>query len=140
MLKNMVTSLIKHERIQTTLPKAKELRYMADKVITHAKKGNLHNKRLASKLVMEKPALEKLFTVLGPRYMDRDGGYTRVLKLSKPRKGDNAPMAIIEYVDRPGEVRAARPPAKRKAKYLAQILEQMGIVPMDGNQIKDVKH
>merc|ERR1711862_377401 len=131
MLRNMVTSLIKYDRIKTTLPKAKELRYVADKMITHAKKGDLHNRRLAARVVREKPALTRLFEILGPRYEDRDGGYTRIMKLAKPRQGDNAPMAVIEYVDRPGEIRAARPPAKRKAKNLADVLREVGIVPID---------
>merc|ERR1711862_1001061 len=114
-----------------TLPKAKELRYVADKMITHANKGDLHNRRLAARVVREKPALTRLFEILGPRYEDRDGGYTRIMKLAKPRQGDNAPMAVIEYVDRPGEIRAARPPAKRKAKNLADVLREVGIVPID---------
>lgn len=130
MLRNMVTSLIKYERIQTTLPKAKELRHVADKMITHAKKGDLHNRRLAARVIREKPVLTKLFEILGARYADREGGYTRVMKLAKPRMGDKAPMAIIEYVDRPGEIRAARPPAKRKAQNLADVLREVGIVPV----------
>merc|ERR1711982_213298 len=100
--------------------------------ITHAKKGDLHNRRLAARVVREKPALTRLFEILGPRYEDRDGGYTRVMKLSKPRKGDNAPMAVIEYVDRPGEIRAARVPAKRKERYfnnLKEVSEHAGIKP-----------
>lgn len=139
MLRNMVTSLIKHERIETTVAKAKELRHVADKVVGHAKKGDIHNRQLAARIVREKPALTKLFEILGPRYADRDGGYTRVLKLAKPRKGDNAPMAIIEYVDRPGEVRAARPPARRKARNLAEVLEDVGIVPIDFPVVKENK-
>jgi len=71
--------------------------------------------------------LTKLFEVLGPRYQDREGGYTRVLKLSQNRKGDNAPMAVIEYVDRPGEVRAARPPPKRVLETLDDTLASVGI-------------
>ena len=127
MFRNMVTSLIKHERIVTTEPKAKELKRIADKIIAHAKDGSLHARRQADKIIREKPVLAKLFEVLGPRYKDRDGGYTRVMKLSQPRKGDNAPMAVIEYVDRPGEIRAARPPAQRILNGLDDVLANVGI-------------
>ena len=127
MLRNMVTSLIYHERIVTTLPKAKELRRLADKVVKFGKNGSLHSRRQANKIIRERPALSKLFEVLGPRYQDRDGGYTRVLKLSQNRKGDNAPMAVIEYVDRPGEVRAAKPPPKRILETLDEVLKNVGI-------------
>jgi len=108
MLRNMVTSLIYHERIKTTTPKAKELRRLADQMVTLAKTGTLHTYRQAAAVVQEKPALKKLFAVLGPRYEDRPGGYTRILKLAKPRKGDAADMCLIEYVDREGELRKAR--------------------------------
>lgn len=127
MLRNMVTSLINHERIVTTVPKAKELRRVADKVITQAKQNSIHSRRQADKIVREPAALTKLFEVLGPRYQDRDGGYTRVLKLSKNRRGDNAEMAVIEYVDRPGEVRAARPPQSRIFDALDDAIEKVGI-------------
>ncbi|GFH52066.1 hypothetical protein CTEN210_08542 [Chaetoceros tenuissimus] len=127
MLRNMVTSLINHERIVTTVPKAKELRRVADKVITQAKQNSIHSRRQADKIVREPAALTKLFEVLGPRYQDRDGGYTRVLKLSKNRRGDNAEMAVIEYVDRPGEVRAARPPQSRIFDALDDVIEKVGI-------------
>jgi len=90
----MVTSLIKHERIVTTVPKAKELRTLADKVIGYAKKGNMASQQRAMRIIREKPACTKLFDVLGPRYIDRDGGYTRVMKLSQTRKGDNAVSSI----------------------------------------------
>mmetsp|Transcript_33995 Transcript_33995/g.51294 ORF Transcript_33995/g.51294 Transcript_33995/m.51294 type:complete len:163 (-) Transcript_33995:168-656(-) len=138
MLRNMVTSLIKHERIQTTLPKAKELKYLADQVVGWGKDGSLHARRQADAILREKPVLTKLFEVLGPRYADRDGGYTRILKLSQNRVGDNAKMAVIEYVDRPGEIRAARVPKKRmeklllgekKKKNLKDVIESLGIDP-----------
>lgn len=137
MLRNMVTSLIKYERIVTTVPKAKELRHLADKVVGYAKKNSTHGRQLALRIVREKPVVTKLFEVLGPRYEDRSGGYTRVLKLSRPRRGDNAPMAAIEYVDRPGEIRAARVPAKRKERYfnnLREVYENAGIAPVENTQ------
>eukprot|EP01039_Chlorochromonas_danica_P016773 gene16773-19892_t len=110
MLRNMVTSLIKHERIITTTARAKELRRVADHMVTYAKKSNLHSRRLALRVVREKPMVTKLFEILGPRYMDREGGYTRVVKLNRPRRGDSADMAVIEFVDRGGELRKAKPP------------------------------
>ncbi|CAM9922238.1 unnamed protein product [Heterosigma akashiwo] len=109
MLRNMVTSLIYHERIQTTVPKAKALKRIADQMITLGKKGNLHAYRQAGAVVQEKPALKKLFAILAPRYTDRSGGYTRLLQLAKPRRGDGADMAIIEYIDRDGELRKPKP-------------------------------
>lgn len=137
MLRNMVTSLIKHERIVTTLPKAKELRKLADKMVGLGKNGSLHARRQADTVIREKPVLAKLFEVLGPRYQEREGGYTRVMKLSRPRKGDNADMAVIEYVDRPGEIRAARPPRARRERMLAggalrDVLEGVGIPSIEG--------
>ena len=102
MLRNMVTSLIHHERIITTTPKAKELRRVADKMVTHAKVGSLHHRRLASGVVQERSAVVKLFEILGPRYQGRPGGYTRILKLARPRRGDSADMSVIEFVDREG--------------------------------------
>mmetsp|Transcript_12131 Transcript_12131/g.26196 ORF Transcript_12131/g.26196 Transcript_12131/m.26196 type:complete len:186 (-) Transcript_12131:240-797(-) len=100
MMKNLVTSLIEHERIKTTETRAKELRRVSDRMITWAKKGTLHARREAAKVVRTKHDLAKLFTVFGERYRDRNGGYTRVLK-TYPRIGDNAPMAFVELVDRP---------------------------------------
>ncbi len=96
--RNMVTSLFKHERIQTTVPKAKEARIVAEKLITKAKKGDLHSRRLAARKVNEPAVLQKLFAEIGPRYADRPGGYTRIMLLG-PRKGDNAEIAILELVD-----------------------------------------
>jgi large subunit ribosomal protein L17 len=107
----MVTQLIEHERIQTTVAKAKELRRLADKVVTLGKRGNLHARRQAAKIIRTDDALRKLFDVIAPRYALRDGGYTRVLKTGR-RLGDAAPTAFIEYVDRVGELRPARPPVQ----------------------------
>ena len=100
MFGNMVTSLFRHERIQTTTPKAKELRSVADKMVTLAKKGDLHSRRLAAKLVNDPEVLAKLFGELGSRFDARPGGYTRVMHVGK-RRGDNAPMSIIELVGAP---------------------------------------
>lgn len=110
MLRNMVSSLIEHERITTTVAKAKEVQTLAEKLITKAKlPDKLHARREINKIVRTKPVATKLMEVLGPRYAFRQGGYTRIMKLTKPRAGDNSDMAVIEYVDRPGEIRAARP-------------------------------
>jgi len=108
MLRNMVTSLIKHERIKTTLPRAKELSRVADKMVTFGKMQNQHGEIQAGKVVREKAAIRKLFGEIAPRYQLRPGGYTRVLKIGN-RRGDGAPMAVIEFVDREGEVRPAKP-------------------------------
>jgi large subunit ribosomal protein L17 len=99
MLKNMSASLIKHEQITTTLPKAKELRPYVEKLVTLAKKGGLSNRRLADARLQDDAQLKKLFDVLAPRYADRPGGYVRVLKAGF-RASDQAPMAVIEFVDR----------------------------------------
>ena len=96
---NMAGSLIEHEQIKTTLPKAKELRPIVEKLITLAKRGDLHARRLAASQLKEDQYVTKLFDVLGPRYAERAGGYTRVLRAGF-RYGDMAPMAIIEFVDR----------------------------------------
>ena len=109
MLRNMVTSLIHHGRIETTVPKAKELRRVADNMVTLAKRGDQHAKRQANAVVRDYVALHKLWSELGPNYQERPGGYTRILK-TRNRRGDGAPMAIIEFVDRPGEIRASRRP------------------------------
>jgi len=131
MLRNMATSLIEHERIVTTVPKAKELRRLAERLVGMAKKGTIHQRQQANAIVRTKPALTKLFEVLGPRYQERQGGYTRILKLSKPRAGDKADMCVMEYVDRPGELRAARPPTSRQVDVLANVLRNVGITPLN---------
>lgn len=104
MLANLASALIKHEQIKTTLPKAKELRPVVEKLITLSKKGGLHNLRQALAFLPENEQTTKLFNVLGDRYKTRAGGYTRVLKAGF-RYGDNAPMAIIELVDRDPEAK-----------------------------------
>ena len=99
MFANMAAALIKHEQIVTTLPKAKDLRPVVEKLVTLAKKGGLHARRQAISQIRDETQVKKLFDVLGPRYGERKGGYTRVLK-SGFRYGDSAPMAVIEFVDR----------------------------------------
>ncbi|MGH6802669.1 MAG: 50S ribosomal protein L17 [Methyloceanibacter sp.] len=101
---SLATALIKHEQIVTTLPKAKELRRVADRLITLAKKGDLHARRLAFSRIRDEAMVAKLFETLGPRYAARPGGYTRVLKAGF-RYGDSAPMAVIELVDRDPEAK-----------------------------------
>jgi large subunit ribosomal protein L17 len=98
MLSNMATSLFQHERIQTTAAKAKELRPYAERLITLARRGDLHARRLAARSIHDKEALQKLFDTLGPRYADRDGGYTRILKLGR-RKGDGSEIALVQLVE-----------------------------------------
>jgi len=99
MFANMAQALIKHEQIVTTLPKAKDLRSVVEKLITLGKRGDLHARRQAIAQVRDVALVKKLFDVLGPRYKDRNGGYTRVLKAGF-RFGDNAPLGVIELVDR----------------------------------------
>ena len=99
MFANMMAALIKHEQITTTLPKAKELRPVVEKLVTLSRKNNLHARRQALSTVRDEAQVKKLFEVLGPRYASRPGGYTRVLKAGF-RPGDNAAMAFIEFVDR----------------------------------------
>ena len=101
MLKNLVLSLVEHGRINTTQAKAKEIRSLAERVITYGKKDTVHHRRLAFKILNNKDMVKKVFDELAPKYTDREGGYTRVLK-NGFRKGDCAPMAIIEFVE--GEV------------------------------------
>lgn len=98
MLRNMVTSLLEHERIVTTLPKAKELRKAAEKMITLGKRGDLHARRQAASYVRSKALVTKLFNDLAPQYADRQGGYTRIIRTGV-RPGDTAPMALIELVN-----------------------------------------
>src|SRR6266480_1898945 len=99
MFANMAAALIKHEQIVTTLPKAKDLRPVIEKLVTLGKRGDLHTRRQAIAQVRDTALVNKLFAVLGPRYKDRQGGYTRVLKAGF-RYGDNAPLGVIEFVDR----------------------------------------
>lgn len=109
--RNLAISLITHERIRTTTPKAKEARRLVDRLITFAKRGDLSARRHVASILNDKAAVQKLFDELGPRYADRPGGYTRVLKFAKLRRGDAAEMAMLELVkdgDRPEKKRSAK--------------------------------
>lgn len=132
MFRNMVTGLILNDRIETTLPKAKELRRWADKMITLAKKNSISARRQAMAVLRDRAALQKLFTTLVDRYKDRSGGYTRILKLGF-RQGDNAAMAVIEYLTaearravkskaepKAAKVKAAKAVAKKAAPKVAK--------------------
>ena len=114
MLRNMTNSLLKHEAIRTTLPKAKELRRVAEPLITLGKTPTLANRRLALDRLRDKDVVYKLFNELGPRYAKRPGGYLRILKFGF-RDGDNAPMALVELVDRPAPASEAPTEAKASA-------------------------
>ena len=118
MLSNMMTSLFANERITTTQIRAKALGRTAEKVITFAKKGDVHARRQVLRVIADKQIVSKLFDELGPRYKSRNGGYTRVVKLG-PRRGDGAFMSIIELVDRPGAA-AAEPAEEQVASAEAQ--------------------
>ena len=115
MFANMSASLIEHEQIVTTLPKAKELRPFVEKLVTLAKKGDLGSRRIAIARTRDKEMSKKLFDVIGPRYKERNGGYIRVLKAGY-RYGDNAPMAVIEFVDRDVDAKGAADRARVEAE------------------------
>ncbi|MBD8890228.1 MULTISPECIES: 50S ribosomal protein L17 [Roseibium] len=119
MFANMAASLIKHEQIVTTLPKAKEMKPIIDKLITLGKRGDLHARRQAIAQIRDVAMVKKLFDTLGERYKDRQGGYSRVLKAGF-RYGDSAPMAVIELVDRDPSARGAEDRARFEAEQAAE--------------------
>ncbi len=119
MFANMAASLIRHEQIVTTLPKAKELRPIVEKLVTLAKRGGLHARRQAVANLRDEAMVRKLFDTLGPRYQDRNGGYTRVLKAGF-RYGDSAPVAVIEFVDRDEDAKGAEDRARHAAELEAE--------------------
>ncbi|TQS73502.1 50S ribosomal protein L17 [Rhodobacteraceae bacterium] len=116
---NMSGSLIEHEQIKTTLPKAKELRPVIEKLITLAKRGDLHSRRLAASQLKQDKDVAKLFDVLGPRFAERKGGYVRIVKAGF-RYGDMAPMAIIEFVERDASAKGAADRARLEAEDAAE--------------------
>jgi large subunit ribosomal protein L17 len=119
MFANMASSLIRHEQIITTVPKAKELRPVVERLVTLAKKGGLANRRQAASRLRDEDMAKKLFDVLGPRYAERPGGYTRILKAGF-RHGDNAPMAVIEFVDRDESARGKEDRERHRAELEAE--------------------
>ncbi|OBF15882.1 50S ribosomal protein L17 [Mycobacterium kubicae] len=133
LLANLATSLFEHGRIKTTEPKARALRPYAEKLITHAKKGTLHNRREVLKKIRDKDVVHALFAEIGPFFSDRNGGYTRIIKV-EPRKGDNAPMAVIELVrektvtSEADRARRAKP-AKKAAPEAAAAAPQASVEP-----------
>jgi large subunit ribosomal protein L17 len=119
MLANLATSLFEHGRIKTTEAKARRLRPMAEKLITKAKRGDLHNRRLVLRVIRDKGVVHTLFTEIAPRYESRPGGYTRITKIG-PRRGDNAPMAVIELVEEAEQAPATRTRRGRRSRAAAQ--------------------
>jgi len=122
MLKNMAASLLQHETIRTTLPKAKELRRVVEPLITLSKTDSLANRRRAFSKLRDEAVVTKLFEDLGPRFKARAGGYTRILKM-EPRPGDNAPMALMQLVDKAAQQEAAAPEAEKKTTKRAKKTE-----------------
>jgi large subunit ribosomal protein L17 len=118
MFRNMVTSFLNHEKITTTDAKAKELRPIAEKMITFGKKGDLHSMRLAASYIRDKKVVTKLFSAIAPRYKERNGGYTRIIKIGI-RPGDNAPLSLIELVEEEIATKPAKKPAKKSAATAA---------------------
>ena len=123
MLRNMATSLLKHERCETTLEKAKELRRVTEKLITLGRNDNLHSRRLAYSYIMDKDVVKKLFTEIGPRFKSRPGGYTRVVR-TRHRHGDAAEMAYISLLAADSEPTKADKPAKKKKTKTAKSEEK----------------
>ena len=135
MFRNMVTSVIKHERIRTTDCKAKELRKLAEKMITLGKKGSLHARRQALAVVRDKSLVGKLFGELAERYRDRAGGYTRIIKAGY-RFGDNAPVSILEFIPDGKKKEKAKPKAKDKTKAKAKEKSALESIPEEKKKEK----
>lgn len=138
--RNLVISLITHERIKTTTPKAKEARRLADRLVTFAKRGDLSARRHVASILNDKLAVQKLFDEIGPRYTDRPGGYTRVLKYGKPRQGDAAEMALLEFVkdgDRPTKKKAKKKSAKAAPKKVAAKAKPKAAAPAEAEPTVD---
>jgi large subunit ribosomal protein L17 len=139
MLANLATALFEHGRITTTEAKAKRLRPLAERLVTFAKRGDLHARRRVLTVVRDKTIVHELFTEIGPRYATRPGGYTRVTKLG-PRKGDNAPMVVVELVEPLAEATvaeatgAAKRAAKERAEAAAKAAEAKAAAPAEAEE------
>ncbi|MEW6186579.1 MAG: 50S ribosomal protein L17 [Thermodesulfobacteriota bacterium] len=129
LMRNMVTSLLEHERIETTLAKAKELRMEADRMITLAKKGDLHARRQALAFIQEKQIVYKLFGEIKDRFLERNGGYTKITKL-RYRKGDAAPVSVIELLGRPESKKVK----KKKSRTQEAMDKVKGLIPGQGKK------
>jgi len=136
MLANQVCSLIEHQRIKTTLAKAKAVRPLAEKMVTLGKRGDLHARRLAAGELGQKDAVKKLFAEIAPRAADRKGGYTRIIKLG-PRQSDSAPMAYIEWVDNIVVEAAPEPAPKKPAKKPRKPAAEKAEKPADSEKKED---
>jgi len=124
MFRNMVTDLFRHGRIKTTTAKAKELRPIAERLITYAKHGDLNSRRMAARKMSDSAVLQKLFSEIGPQFSDRQGGYTRIMKLDAVRRGDNAEMSIIELIGADEKV-VAKPKKVKAAAEEAPVVEEV---------------
>src|SRR2546423_12629353 len=123
LFRNQLSSLIEHERIITTLPKAKELRPQIERLVTLGKNDSVHNRRRAERVVSEDSLVKKLFDTLGPRFTERPGGYTRIIKLG-PRRGDASEMAILEFIGYEPKIEEKKPAAEAKSKKAAPKAEE----------------
>ena len=137
MFRNMITSFLNHERITTTDAKAKELRSIADKMITLGKRGDLHAMRLAASYIREKSIVTKLFTTIGPRFADRPGGYTRIIKLGL-RPGDNAQLSMIELVEAEFTPKTKKAVAPAKTQAVKKAAKQATVPVVEQPLNKDV--
>ena len=141
LLRNLTTSLFRHERIRTTVPKAKELRPFAEKLITLARRDDLHSRRIVLRQVDDKDVVKKLFSTLGPRFATRPGGYTRIMRLG-PRQGDGAELAIVELVGSEALFKKAQDEKKEKRsrrEKAAKEREQAAAPPPETGEVDDAE-
>jgi large subunit ribosomal protein L17 len=124
MYRNLVTALFEHERIQTTVVKAKEARSLAERLITYAKRGDLHARRMAARKLNDPAVLKKLFEDIGPRYAERPGGYTRIMRMGGNRRGDNAELAILELVDSTARPKSLDTEKRKRARKILKAEEK----------------